>query len=925
MSLSELFQNRCFLPSFFVFLLVVCIFSHTQADVPDMMINTDGTPNIHNEEQIWVSPIDSTVVMIVWRDFRLGYRRVGLGVSYDEGHTWVDSLLSGGIYYRYSDPCISGDRLGNFYPLTMNYEDYGLSDFSLWKTTDNGASWSGPFYLVNDPNSTYLEDKEFLAIDRTGGTYDGNMYVAWARFPNPTRIMLVRSTTGGVTWEDTVIVGSPDDVGGWDAGQFAFPFVDADGTVYVVWASTCEIGGNYYRCQRMVKSTDGGQIFTDPEVIFVNNYVYEAPGGIDIYNSVCMDVDITNGPYRGNIYFTVPDGVEDGPYYHSDILFMKSNDGGDSWTTPIRVNDDPLGQEVFQFHQWITVNQKGAVIILFYDQRNDPPQYRKFDTYIAFSFDGGETFTTNYRVSDVSSDPFFALAGEKVPDRPPAINKPFMSTLKLETSKAGLLAEYIGVSAFKDQVHCTWTDTRDGNQNVYYSNFRIPLLPPRLFLPEDGEYQLTLYPTFWWAACGYFDEVTYDLEISTDNTFATIDFEYTDIDTNIFTVSMPLEEMEYFWRVKAYRIPDDTTSDYSNVWSFNVDASAPDVPTLLTPVDSSNVSAFTPEFSWSKESKASPVFYTLQVSNDSLFPPGPEFYEYTDIYDTNFTILDTLSDCTVYYWRVKASDEVGHESGWQEYPFQFTALHSIVWGDDFERYALGGPAQDWGIGGDGNWTIVHDQSNTYDQSDNSFDTWTIADNSPVLSNYRLRTKVKITNVSDTTVVEILGRCADGDFHFGYGCLPSFCGFYIYDDVQGELLDSVSYTMELDTWYYFEAYMCEDSLKFKAWEATEPQPAEYLLEANATSWFPGRIGLRTEGAAARFDDVLVLGFIRGDVNGDAIIDIGDVMSLINYLFIGASAPDPLEAGDANCDGVVDIGDVVYLINYLFIDGPPPGCA
>ena len=47
-------------------------------------------------------------------------------------------------------------------------------------------------------------------------------------------------------------------------------------------------------------------------------------------------------------------------------------------------------------------------------------------------------------------------------------------------------------------------------------------------------------------------------------------------------------------------------------------------------------------------------------------------------------------------------------------------------------------------------------------------------------------------------------------------------------------------------------------------------------------------------------------------------------MVNYLFIGGSAPDPLWVGDANCDGVVDIADVMYLVNYLFIGGSPPGC-
>jgi hypothetical protein len=66
------------------------------------------------------------------------------------------------------------------------------------------------------------------------------------------------------------------------------------------------------------------------------------------------------------------------------------------------------------------------------------------------------------------------------------------------------------------------------------------------------------------------------------------------------------------------------------------------------------------------------------------------------------------------------------------------------------------------------------------------------------------------------------------------------------------------------------------------------------------------------------------FIRGDANGDGVIDISDVVYLLNYLFVHGPAPVPLEAGDATCDGVVDASDVVYLIKYLFVNGPPPSC-
>ncbi len=65
-------------------------------------------------------------------------------------------------------------------------------------------------------------------------------------------------------------------------------------------------------------------------------------------------------------------------------------------------------------------------------------------------------------------------------------------------------------------------------------------------------------------------------------------------------------------------------------------------------------------------------------------------------------------------------------------------------------------------------------------------------------------------------------------------------------------------------------------------------------------------------------------IRGDANGDELIDLADAIYLLNYLFKGDSPPVPLAAGNANCDGAVDLADVVYLLNYLFKGGPPPGC-
>jgi len=97
-----------------------------------------------------------------------------------------------------------------------------------------------------------------------------------------------------------------------------------------------------------------------------------------------------------------------------------------------------------------------------------------------------------------------------------------------------------------------------------------------------------------------------------------------------------------------------------------------------------------------------------------------------------------------------------------------------------------------------------------------------------------------------------------------------------------------------------------------------------IDASGNIYVAGTVSGFEEGTDEDFLIIKYVQFIRGDVNGDGIINSADVVYLINYLFKGGPPPEPLEAGDVNCDGVVNSADVVYLINYLFKGGPPPGC-
>lgn len=66
------------------------------------------------------------------------------------------------------------------------------------------------------------------------------------------------------------------------------------------------------------------------------------------------------------------------------------------------------------------------------------------------------------------------------------------------------------------------------------------------------------------------------------------------------------------------------------------------------------------------------------------------------------------------------------------------------------------------------------------------------------------------------------------------------------------------------------------------------------------------------------------YVCGDANGDGQPNVGDAVFLINYVFKGGPAPEPLEGGDANCDNQVNVGDAVFLINFVFKGGTAPCC-
>ncbi len=540
------------------------------------------SPNVQNEEMIWVCPTDSAVVIADWRDFRLGYRRIALGRSTDGGNTWTDSLVTLRKYDRQSDPCLDVDRNGTIYVCMMDWSDEGFGNgLSVIKSLDRGVSWWSPVTFEQHAPSMF-EDKEFITVDRTGGPYDGNFYMAWARYeydPSP-RIMFVRSTDGVASFDDSILVGpihnfSSCGHGLWDAGQFAMPIVGSDGAVYVFWAGWDTVSCEVVRYIHMVKSTDGGQTFSDRERVRIAygkwdvygyNWWDKIDGDVDVMNAPIVAADMSGGMYDGNLYIAYasmdPTNLE---YRDYNVEFIRSTDGAQTWSDPVYINDDAVGPGApyDQFHPWLFCNEQGVLIAIFYDQRTDPSHYL-FDVFASYSFDGGQTFTTNHRISEVSINPDY-LEIVKSQGRPD-----WVETLDRAGSRSGRIAEYIGVTAFKDHVNATWTDTRNGDQDVYGANWVIPLLPPRLVVPVDRDtiYETTT-PTFDWNTAWKSDDDFYRLDVALDSMFSAVVFtEWRDSAGPVVSPISLHQTSTYFWRVIAFAMSSGDSSEYSPTRMF---------------------------------------------------------------------------------------------------------------------------------------------------------------------------------------------------------------------------------------------------------------------------------------------------------------------------------------------------------------------
>ncbi len=439
-----------------------------RADYPQIRLNHDTSSFLQNEQQICVNPTNYDNLVACWRDWRLGYRQVGVGYSMDGGQTWTDYLIGGPLPWD-SDPVLTVHRDGTFYLVVINYRDGAENTLAIHRSTTGGATWDGPFTAVYSNGSTF-EDKEWIAVDRTGGARDGNVYVSWSRFYD-VKVMVVRSTDRGQTWSTPVQVS--------DAGvvaQYSVPIVLRNGNLLIAWDTyyTNKIGYDI--------STNGGQTWGTDRTLTTTTTPAQSDinGSITVFPYPALTMDETIGLRSGWVYCVYPDAAVSGN--GMDVWCRRSTDSGMTWGNRVRVNDDPAGTNRDQFHPWVYCDESGVLHASWYDRRDDPGNYL-WHIYYAKSTDGGASWSANGRVTTVASSPGQAgIEPETEGPEPRPVSE----------ERGGLIGEYSGITAARGVAFPIWTDTRNGNQDTYSSIIRNPAAVEAI---TSGLEQITLSVT----------------------------------------------------------------------------------------------------------------------------------------------------------------------------------------------------------------------------------------------------------------------------------------------------------------------------------------------------------------------------------------------------------------------------------------------
>ncbi len=399
------------------------------------------------EPHIARSPINADFLAATFQEGRFtdgGSVDCGYSISSDGGLSWSRALIpnltlaSGGPYYRDTDPVAGVDLNGYVYLNTEGATDPNFNNgiVLLSRSTDGGATFGSPVVVYQPPGTGgVFPDKNWFAINTFAGTPTvGRLVVTFTRFTSSASpIVRAYSDNGGVTWSAIAFVHSSG-----TSAQGSQPVYLPNGKLVIVYWNF----GN--SSLELVNSNDGGATFGNAKLVTpVSQYAEPSIRSGGFLPSAVAD-RTTNNLYV--VYQALLSG-------HPRIAFVKSTDGGNTWSSPIAISDNPTTAGVF--NPAIAASPNGQTLTtVFYDHRNNPGSNTLVDLYLAQSFDGGATWQPNIRVTSTSTD----------------------ASLAPLTPDGYMLGDYQGVAESTNAnvpAVPVWIDTRTGNPDPFVARIGI--------------------------------------------------------------------------------------------------------------------------------------------------------------------------------------------------------------------------------------------------------------------------------------------------------------------------------------------------------------------------------------------------------------------------------------------------------------------
>lgn len=432
-------------------------------------VNTNMSNGVlfDGEPCIAINPANSQNLAVAWMGlvFSGGQFKITIKTraSQDGGNSWsnVNTLPHFGSTYGSADVSLAFNKSSMLF---ISYIDYRQSPDSggiyVARSVDGGLTWDAPskaFDIYDDPSKRPV-DRPWLVVDRSNTINAGTLYITTKPAPwiaPPNRNYFKASSDNGFTWTPIANVdGGSHLVGNAIAAPMAIPATTANGIFCAVYPSYVP-SQNTLPAWYFAYSSDKGQSFSYTTVLAA----VPAPLDTNCKNVYCL----APNPADSNQMVFISPKADNGD---ADIMAQSSNDGGQTWSVPVRVNDDPIGNGKPQDMLWTAYNEKGDLVVTWRDRRNSAANgfwNAGYDFYYATSNDNGQTFSSNQ-----------LLTTQFVP---------FDSILTANGN------DVMSCTYFGDTLYTAWGDTRTGKMNIFFAKTVASLNTGLEFKILEGEDQ----------------------------------------------------------------------------------------------------------------------------------------------------------------------------------------------------------------------------------------------------------------------------------------------------------------------------------------------------------------------------------------------------------------------------------------------------